>query len=80
VRPVAIAAKPPAERAIELLGGPSAVARQLGSRGVRVSPWAVSKWRRRIPAERVLLIEQLTGGRITRHELRPDLYPAEVAA
>lgn len=34
---------------------------------------AVSQWRsRRIPAERILEIEQATG--VPRHELRPDLY------
>ena len=34
---------------------------------------AVQKWRKRIPAERVLLIESISG--VSRHELRPDLYP-----
>ena len=32
----------------------------------------------RVPAERVLKIEEVTG--VSRHELRPDLYPAESAA
>jgi len=32
----------------------------------------VSKWKR-IPAERVLDVEEVTG--ISREELRPDLYP-----
>lgn len=45
-----------------------------------VQPPAVSKWERgRVPAERVLEIERLTG--IPRHALRPDLYPvSEVSA
>lgn len=34
---------------------------------------AVAKWDR-IPAERVLEVERVTG--ISRHQLRPDLYPA----
>ena len=35
---------------------------------------AVCKWeRKRVPAERVLDVERVTG--IPRHELRPDLYP-----
>jgi hypothetical protein len=33
---------------------------------------AVSKWNR-VPAERVLVVEDVTG--IPRHELRPDIYP-----
>ena len=32
---------------------------------------------RRVPAERVIEIESATGGQVTRHELRPDLYPKE---
>lgn len=45
-----------------------------------VSPQAVHKWRvNGIPAERVLRVERATGGRITRHQLRPDLYPKEEA-
>jgi len=35
---------------------------------------AVSIWRR-VPAERVLQVEGLTG--VPRHDLRPDLYPRE---
>lgn len=38
---------------------------------------AASLWRR-VPAERVLAVEKATG--ISRHELRPDLYPVEEAA
>jgi DNA-binding transcriptional regulator YdaS (Cro superfamily) len=34
----------------------------------------------KVPAERVLLIEAATGGRVSRHELRPDLYPLEKIA
>lgn len=42
----------------------------------RVSPQAVSKWSRRIPAERVLLLERLSGGAVTRHQMRPDIFGA----
>lgn len=43
-----------------------------------VSPSAISMWKR-VPAERVLDIEALTG--ISKEVLRPDLYKAsEVAA
>lgn len=43
------------------------IAEELG-----VTPWAVCKWKR-IPAERVLEVERIIG--ISRHILRPDLYP-----
>lgn len=41
--------------------------------GLGISPSAISQWDR-IPAERALDVERLTG--IPRHDLRPDLYPA----
>ncbi|HGO6078326.1 TPA: transcriptional regulator [Burkholderia cenocepacia] len=65
------------ERAAQLVGGQSALARKLGC-----TPQAVSKMcsTGRVPAERVLPVEAATEGRVTRHELRPDLYPAEPIA
>lgn len=43
---------------------------------IGVSEQLLQKWRAsKIPAERVLGIEAMTG--ISRHELRPDLYPIE---
>lgn len=55
--------------AIEHLGGYAATARALGLK----TAWAVQKWRR-IPADRVLQMERATQGRVTRYQLRPDLY------
>lgn len=43
------------------------VARKLG-----ITPQAVGKWKR-VPPERVIEVEQATG--VSRHRLRPDLYP-----
>lgn len=60
------------DRAIQALGSQQALADFFG-----VSKAAVNKWRKRVPAERVLGIEQATGGVVTRYQLRPDLYPRE---
>ena len=59
------------EKAIQIVGSQQKLADELG-----VRKQAVTKWRKRVPAERVLGIEDATGGEVTRHELRPDLYPA----
>lgn len=55
------------ERAIGVVGGVGALARAIG-----VSQPSVSTWRR-IPAERVLAVETVSG--VPRTALRPDLYP-----
>lgn len=52
--------------AIEAAGGVGALARGLGIRQPSVSTW------HRVPAERVLAVEALTG--VHREALRPDLY------
>jgi DNA-binding transcriptional regulator YdaS (Cro superfamily) len=58
------------QRACELAGSQSALARML-----QVTPQAVQNWcaTGRVPAERVLEIEKATG--VSRHDLRPDIYP-----
>lgn len=55
------------EEAIRAAGGVGALARALG-----ISQPSVSNWQR-IPAERVIAVEALTG--VPRAALRPDLYP-----
>ena len=57
------------QQAIEAAGGIGALARALG-----ISQPAVSSWCK-IPAERVLSVETITG--IARTALRPDLYPMD---
>lgn len=55
------------------LVGQHGMATKLG-RSLGVSHMTVLLWARgRIPAERVMAVEQATG--LPRHELRPDLYP-----
>ena len=63
----------PIERAIQILGGQDKLAEEM-----KVTKQAITKWRRRVPSERVLGIERLTNGAVSRHELRPDLYPEEM--
>lgn len=53
------------------------MADRIGTRQQMVSYW-LTKSKRGVPAEFVLPIERETG--ITREELRPDLWPAEVGA
>ena len=52
--------------ALEIAGGPSALARHF-----RISPSAVIQWDR-VPPGRVLDVERHTG--VSRHALRPDIY------
>jgi len=41
-----------------------------------VTQGAISQWLAgQIPAERVIQLERVSGGLMTRYELRPDIYP-----
>nr|EES53256.1 MAG: hypothetical protein UBAL3_80150045 [Leptospirillum ferrodiazotrophum] len=64
----------PLRKAIEIVGSQNKLAKILGKRQSVI--WAWLK-RGTVSAEYVLKVEQATGGRVTRHELRPDLYPKE---
>ena len=46
------------------------------ARALGITRGAVAKWRR-VPAERVLAVEAIAG--ISRHLLRPDIYPRSYA-
>lgn len=59
-------------RAIEKLGGQSALARACGVKQGHVWHWLNKS--RSVPANYVLTIETATGGAVTRHELRPDIF------
>lgn len=66
------------ERAITFAGSQAALAKSLG-----VKPQYVWNWLNRdgkVPAEQVIPIEVATEGKVTRHELRPDLYPEDQPA
>jgi DNA-binding transcriptional regulator YdaS (Cro superfamily) len=62
-------------RAVKAAGGQARLAEALGIHQGAVGNWVA---RKRIPAERVLAVEKLTG--VSRHELRPDIYPVERSA
>jgi DNA-binding transcriptional regulator YdaS (Cro superfamily) len=57
------------KRAVENVGGQAKFARAVG-----VTAQAVSQWNE-VPPLRVLVVERVSG--VSRHELRPDLYPLE---
>lgn len=57
--------------AVWICGGTKAsLAKKMGVSAMSVSGW----FARRVPAARAVQIEELTGGQVTRHDLRPDLY------
>lgn len=59
------------KKAIELVGGQTALARICGVQQSTVFGW------KRAPAERAIQIEKATNAKVTRYELRPDLYPKD---
>jgi DNA-binding transcriptional regulator YdaS (Cro superfamily) len=66
-------------RAIALAGGPAALARFISEHYEPITAQAVCDWRR-CPPLRVLQVERAAKREVTRHELRPDLYPAQEQA
>lgn len=64
---------PALQKAIKAVGSQEELAEKLG-----IGQTAISNWIRktgRVPAERVLALEAISG--VSRHDLRPDLYPRE---
>ena len=60
-------------RAVDIVGTQTALAKACG-----VKQQHVWKWLHRcprVPAEHVLAIEKATNGAVSRHDLRPDIYP-----
>ena len=60
------------KRAVAKVGGQASFARAIG-----VTAQAVSQWNE-VPPLRVIAVERISG--VSRHDLRPDLYPVEEAA
>jgi DNA-binding transcriptional regulator YdaS (Cro superfamily) len=65
---------PVVRKAGAAVGGIAKLAELMG-----ISSVALYKWRQ-VPAARALELERLTNGAVTRHELRPDIYPDERSA
>ena len=64
-------------KAINHMGGQLALATALNIKG-KNPRMTVQQWKERgVPSGRVLDIERVTAGAVTRYELRPDLYPRE---
>jgi DNA-binding transcriptional regulator YdaS (Cro superfamily) len=61
-------------KAIIIAGGQSCIARKCD-----VKPQTIQVWLKlgRVPAERVLQIEKIVNKEVSRHELRPDIYPID---
>ena len=50
------------------------------ARLLKISPAAVSRWGGVVPPDRAIEIEELTEGRVTRHDIRPDYFGAKAPA
>lgn len=66
---------PALEKAIELVGGQTRLAKAVGKKQGHVSAWLRRGY---VPAELAIPIERLTEGQVTRHELLPAVYPLEI--
>lgn len=61
------------QRAVDLAGSQSKFAEAIGTSQQNVSNWVAKG--KSLPAEYVLAAERVLG--ISRHDLRPDIYPLE---
>jgi hypothetical protein len=58
------------DKAIKAAGGPQKLAQALD-----VTPMAISQWKKRgVPPERAVDIEIAVKGKVTRYQLRPELF------
>lgn len=62
----------PLSKAIKVCGSQSELARQIGD-GIKTGH--IYYWlKNTVPAKRCIAIEQATGGKVTRYDLRPDVF------
>jgi DNA-binding transcriptional regulator YdaS (Cro superfamily) len=62
----------PLEKAIQIVGSQAALATALGTTQSRISNW-LRRDKSGVPAEYCGKIERLTGGQVSRWQLRPDI-------
>lgn len=67
----------PIEKAVAIVGSQTALAAKIGVRPQAVQQWVATGI---APVRRVIAIEQATGGKVSRCELRPDIYPEDCVA
>ncbi len=58
---------------IKKAGGPYQVAKLITEQFGKITPQAISQWEM-VPPRRAVQIETVTKGRVTKHDLRPDLF------
>ena len=61
-------------KAIEIIGGQTALAESLGIKQAHIWSW-LNRTKKGVPAEFVIDVAVQTNWQVTPHELRPDLYP-----
>jgi DNA-binding transcriptional regulator YdaS (Cro superfamily) len=61
----------PLHRAVQIVGSQAKLARACAVAQGHVAMWVI---RQKVPADKVLKIEQATAGKVTRHELRSDIF------
>lgn len=59
-------------RAVEILGGQKELAEAIGAYQSNIS--SAANGERKIPVRQALKIEEVTGGQVTKEELRPDIF------
>lgn len=60
------------QKAIKTAGSQAELARRIGKKQAHIWNWLHRD--KTVPAESVLAIEMATAGRVSRHDLRPDLW------
>ncbi|MBO6278161.1 transcriptional regulator [Pseudomonas sp. WC2401] len=65
----------PIDQVVRLAGGQAELARRCNTSQPRI--WQCINRNQRVPADLVIPFEKAVKGQVTRHQLRPDLYPLE---
>ena len=66
----------PIDQVVRLAGGQAELARRCNTSQPRI--WQCINRNQRVPADLVIPLEKAVMGEVTRHQLRPDLYPVEI--